>query len=130
MKRSGIVIAIIFLSMLKIPAQTSAADSCEISIYSCFCPNCPMDTAIQSWIIRYNGICGIVRLHYQIYEPGKSKLIHDSPDHWTGLIKTDSLGNRRYYPSGAYPYVIRFYKSDQSVILREASVSLTNYERF
>ncbi len=130
MKRFGIVLVILFFSMLKTHAQQLPEDSCVIDITGYFCPNCPMDTALQGWIIRYSSICGIVKLHYQIYEPGKTRLIHDSPEHWTGLIKTDNQGNRSYYPSGAYPYVIRFYKSDKSVILREGSVYLTNYERF
>lgn len=130
MKRSGITAIIILLSMLKAQAQTSVKDSCEITIYSYFCPNCPMDTAMQSWLVLYNDACHIVKKHYQVYKPGKKKLIHDSPDYWTGLMKTDSPGNRRYYPSGAYPYVILFYTSDNNVIRKEGSVFLTNYERF
>ncbi len=130
MKRSGIVLCIVLLSLLKTQAQQLPEDSCVIDITSYFCPNCPMDTALQGWLIRYSNVCGIVKLNYKIYEPGKRKLIHDSPDHWTGFIKADDQGNRSYYPSGAYPYVIRFYKSDNSVILKEGSVYLTNYDGF
>lgn len=128
MKCSGIVLVILLFSMLKTRAQALPEDSCVIEINSYFCPNCPMDTAIQGWLVGYSAICGIVKLNYKVYEPGKKKLIHDSSAPWRGLIKTDVKGNRNYYPSGAYPYVIRFYKSDKSVILKEGTVYLTNYE--
>jgi hypothetical protein len=113
--------------MLKAPAQTLRADSCVIEINSYFCPNCPMDTALQGWIIIAN-TCDIVKRNYKIYKPGKGKLIHNSPEHWSGFLKTETNGDRTYYPSGNYSYVIRFYTSNKTVIQKKGTVYLTNYE--
>ncbi len=119
---------IALLTSLHMQAQKSPADTCVIDITGYFCPNCPMDTALQGWLIICNDACGIVKKNFKVYEPVKRKLIHNSAEHWSGLLNVDNKGNRTYYPSGSYFYEIEFYKSDHSVIKKKGSVYLSNYE--